>query len=134
MAGRIAGDKIMLGKSIMIVEDEPITAMDEQEIFRKIGFQIAGVYFSAETALEALSHEQPDIIIMDIMLLGQINGLDAATEIMEKYGTPIVFVSAIGKGIEQFNSPKFKDACFVQKPYTEEILVDAIQKVLATDQ
>ncbi len=116
---------------IMIVEDEPITAIDQHEIFSGLGYAVTGIYFSAEVALQKIKQDKPDVVVMDIMLSGDRNGLDAAAEIRRDYQIPVIFVSAITNSLGELNSETSADVYFVQKPYTEKVLTTAIRRVLS---
>ena len=115
---------------VMIVEDEPITAIDEHEIISGFGYEVTGIYFSAAVALEKIDQDKPDLVVMDIMLSGPTNGLEAAAQIRQHYNLPIIFVSAITNTLGELKSEDQKGIYFVQKPYTERSLSKAINFIL----
>ena len=125
----------MRKKKVLIVEDEPVTAMDEHEIFRRHGYQVVNMLFTGEAALEQISQDRPDVIIMDIMLLGELNGLDAARMIRDRHDLPIVFVTALSSLQEtlKFNDGSTEGISFVGKPFTEQELIEAVERVLGPE-
>jgi CheY-like chemotaxis protein len=118
-------------KRVMIVEDEPITAMDEHAILSNLGYEVVSMTFSGEAALEQIKDKQPDVVIMDVMLIGEMNGLLAAQKIRREYGTPVVFVSALSKSLEHNSRMPPEGVRFVEKPYTETTLANAVAEALA---
>ena len=80
--------------SILIVEDEVIIAKDMSLTLAKLGYQITGHCVSGEEAIGMAEEKHPDIIVMDIMLKGEMTGIDAAKEIHNKYNIPVVFITA----------------------------------------
>lgn len=123
----------MANKRILVVEDEPITLMDEVETLHELGYELAGSAFSGEIAIELAESTRPDVVLMDILLSTRMSGLDAGKEIQRRFNIPIVFVSAWGKDDNselQTNCPP-KGIRFVVKPFEKEQLAAAIEEVLA---
>ena len=79
---------------VLIVEDEFITAMDLQIHLENLGYEICGKVNTAEEALEALQEAPCDVILMDIMLKGEMTGIEAAAKIRSKYRTPVIYLTA----------------------------------------
>lgn len=115
---------------VLIVEDEPITAMDEHEILSRLGYEVIGMTFSGNMALEQIKNDQPDVVLMDVMLLGELNGLQAAEKIRQDYGLPVIFVTALGNNLKSEPMVADEGIEIVSKPYTEEKLAAALKKVL----
>ncbi|MGV2482152.1 UNVERIFIED_CONTAM: response regulator, partial [Salmonella enterica subsp. enterica serovar Weltevreden] len=70
---------------VLIVEDESIVAKDIQNILLKNNFEITGIANNADTALNYLSQNLPDVVLMDIMIKGNMNGIDLSHKIKEEY-------------------------------------------------
>lgn len=81
---------------IMVVEDETIIAAEICKQLELFGYEVGPSVRSAEEAIERVENEQPNLILMDIVLKGEMDGIDAAERIHEKWGVPIVFLSAYG--------------------------------------
>lgn len=79
-------------KTILLVEDEALIALNKVQQFKKYGYSVVHA-LTGESALEAVSSEI-DIILMDINLGNGIDGTEAAKEILKKYDIPILFVSS----------------------------------------
>lgn len=79
---------------ILIVEDEYITAAELENRLGRMGYDVCGKTAGYEEALALVRERQPDLVLMDIVLKGQKDGLDAASIIRSRTGTPVVFLTA----------------------------------------
>lgn len=79
---------------ILIVEDEAITAKDIQVTLQDRGYAICGTASSGEEALQKVEAERPDLVLMDIVLQGEIDGIEAAEQIRSRWNIPVVYLTA----------------------------------------
>ncbi|TAK79203.1 MAG: hybrid sensor histidine kinase/response regulator, partial [Gammaproteobacteria bacterium] len=79
---------------VLVVEDEAITAMDLQRNLQKLGYKVPAIVSSGEEAIAAAKKFNPDLIVMDIVLKGNLDGIAAANEIVRHFHIPIVFITA----------------------------------------
>lgn len=79
---------------IMIVEDETIIAKDVENILLNYGFKVVGTFGNAEDAVANAIELQPDLILMDIVLRGNYDGIEAAKKIIDKIQVPIIYLTA----------------------------------------
>ncbi len=79
---------------ILIVEDEAITALDLKHQLTSLGYEIAGVADTAEDAVRMAKERKPDLVLMDIRLAGELDGIVAASAIRGSDDLPIVFLTA----------------------------------------
>ncbi|MCP4135009.1 MAG: PAS domain S-box protein [bacterium] len=79
---------------ILIVEDEGLNALFLEKKLISIGYDVVGVVSSGEEALVLSDELRPDIVLMDIILDGEMDGIEASREIKEKFNVPIIYVSA----------------------------------------
>jgi CheY-like chemotaxis protein len=63
---------------ILVVEDEAIIAMDIESLLRRLGYVVVGSVNSGEAAIKAAAEIKPDLILMDIILKGEVDGIEAA--------------------------------------------------------
>lgn len=82
--------------NILIVEDELIAAESLALDLERLGYQICGIVNSGEKAIEKVNKSNPDLILMDIMLKGTMDGITAAEIIHSQHQTPIIYLSAYG--------------------------------------
>ena len=78
---------------VLIVEDEPLIALDLQEAMLALGFYVCGVVHTQERACSLANIERPDIVLMDVSLDRGREGIQAARSIREFYGAEVIFVT-----------------------------------------
>jgi PAS domain S-box-containing protein len=79
---------------ILIVEDEGLIARDVADSLREMGYSVAGIAPSGERAMEIIEAEHPDAVLMDIVIQGGMDGIETASLIRERYGTPVIYLTA----------------------------------------
>ena len=83
-----------MGKRILLVEDEAITALDLRTSLVQLGYEVPAVVQRGEDVMRRASELRPDIILMDILLEGTVSGIDAAEEVRRTLRTPVIFLTA----------------------------------------
>ncbi len=81
-------------KIILVVEDDSIIGLDIENTLKRMGYDVLEGATSGEEALRAVEQTQPDLIIMDIFLDGDIDGIEATEKIQEKYDIPVIYLTA----------------------------------------
>ena len=79
---------------ILVVEDEAIIAMDIELLLKRLGYEVIGSVNSGEAAICAAEDLKPDLILMDIILKGEIDGIESAREIMRNNDIPVIYLTA----------------------------------------
>jgi CheY-like chemotaxis protein len=79
---------------ILIVEDEAVLAMVYLKLLRELGYQDVGLAFSGKDALVAVKHGRPKLILLDIKLRGDLDGIEVAEIIHRRSAVPIVYITA----------------------------------------
>jgi signal transduction histidine kinase len=79
---------------ILIVEDEPVIALDIEQRLNCLGYEVAAIADSAEAALQAALHTAPDLVLMDIQLSGELNGIALSNQLQQQHNLPIIFLTA----------------------------------------
>ena len=79
---------------ILIVEDELIVAKSIARNLTKLNYEVVGTVTSGEEAIDCVNHQLPDLILMDIFLQGDIDGIEAANQIWKLYRIPIIYLTA----------------------------------------
>lgn len=116
--------------NILIAEDEKIIALDISNTLRRLGYTITGIASSGKEIFTFLQKSLPDIIMMDIMLEGDMTGIQAAEQISEKYSLPVIFLTAL---TDEATLEKAKTANaygYILKPYDDRSLHSAIEMAL----
>lgn len=118
------------GKKIMVVEDEAIVARDIGTRLTDLGYKIAGVYSTAEDAIGEIQERCPDLILMDIKLKGEMDGIDAGEKIYSTYSIPIVYLTAFNDQNLLRRTGKSKPYGYILKPFDPENLRITIEIAL----
>ncbi len=79
---------------ILIVEDEAIVAESLKDQLINLGYQVCGTAANGEDAMRIMEHSEPDLVMMDIMLEGPMDGVEVAGRIREKNEIPVIFLTA----------------------------------------
>ena len=84
----------MATATILVVEDEFITGADLQNNLREMGYDVPVVVDTGEGAIKKAGELHPDLVLMDITLIGKMTGIEAAAQIRDRYGIPVIFLTA----------------------------------------
>jgi len=119
-----------LKKKILIVEDDGIVSIDIRNILRNLGYDFIEIAFSGEEALNKTHDWNPDVILMDIGLKGDIDGIEAARIIKNRSNTPIIFLTGFADDNTLARANKINPVEYIIKPINNNELDDAISKAL----
>ena len=78
---------------ILVVEDENIVAMDIQNSLKSLGYAVPAVVSSGEDAIKTAADTYPDLVLMDIVLEGRMDGVQAAEQIHGRFNIPVVYLT-----------------------------------------
>lgn len=116
--------------NILIVEDESIIAKDIQHSLKKIGYNVVEICATGEDAIRAAEDFKPDLVLMDIMLKGELSGIEAAFQIREKYHIPVIYLTAYADE-STLNKAKVSEPYgYIIKPFKEIDLRTSIEMSL----
>jgi len=117
-----------MGKiNVLVVEDESIVSKDIQYSLKKLGYNVVGVAATGHKAIELCGEKLPDIILMDIMLKGDINGIEASTRIKEVYNIPVIFLTAYADENTLSKAKVTEPYAYIIKPFKEIDLHTSIE-------
>lgn len=119
----------LLGKRVLIVEDNLILSMFEEKALRKMGHKVVGKVTSGEKAVELFKKLKPDFIIMDISLSGQMDGFETTKKIREHLNVPVIFVSRNSDLYEKASIDEEGFNEFVSKPFTFYELAEPVRRI-----
>ena len=105
--------------NILVVEDESIVSKDIQHSLKKIGYNIVGAASTGEKAIELALSEKPDLILMDIMLKGSMNGIEAADIIKKEMSIPVIFLTAYADESTLAKAKITEPYGYILKPFKE---------------
>ena len=114
------GKRHRVVKRILIVEDEPLTAFDNENMIREAGYEVVATVDRVQDAIDKLDEEQIDLILSDVRLTGERTGIDLAIAARER-GVPVLFST----GQPPENASELVLGCLT-KPYNERTLKNAL--------
>ncbi len=120
----------MASFKILVVEDESIVAMDIKHRLENMGYIVPAITSSGEEAVEKASETDPDLILMDIVLKGEIDGIEAAQQIKENLDVPIVYLTAYSDERTLKRAKITGPFGYIIKPFEDRELHSAIEVAL----
>lgn len=117
---------------ILIVEDERIIALDLRQKLRKLGYDVPCMAHNGRDAVRLAQELQPGLVLMDIMIEGDIDGIETARRIREHIDMPVIFVSACTDGPTRARAMCDAQSAFVSKPVEISELKACIETLLGT--
>ncbi len=120
----------MSDAKILIVEDEGIEALDIQYRLRSLGYTATDIAFSGEEAIKKAAGTRPDLVLMDIMLHGGIDGVRAADQIRARFDIPVVYLTAYSDEATVQRAKITEPYGYIVKPFKERDMHIAIDMAL----
>ena len=115
---------------IMIVEDAGVVALSLQYRLKRFGYEIPVIVSSGEEALNEIIQNDLDLVLMDIRLEGEMDGIETAQQIKEKYQIPIIYLTAHSDE-KTLNRAKITEPYgYILKPYEDRELYSTIEMAL----
>lgn len=122
-----------LSKRVLIAEDDMIISMVLQKKIKKMNHQVADTVSTGEEAIEAAEVLSPELILMDVQLRDEIDGIEAMNQIRKKSDVPVIYISG---NTDVYNLRRARQTHFIEymvKPIRMEDLELAIDKALQND-
>ena len=121
-------------KKILIVEDEFIISLTTQNSIRKLGHQVVGAVSTGAEAIEAVRQTQPDLILMDISLVGGPDGIETMKEIQRFSDVPVVYLSGNSDPRTKTRAAETNMAGFLVKPLDDRSFRSTLSGILSAQQ
>ena len=123
----------MKGK-ILVVEDERIIACDIKYCLESSDYIVPAIIAYGEKAITQVEELQPDLVLMDVMLKGEMNGVQAAEIIINKFNVPVIFLTAHSDESTLIKAKATQPFGYVFKPFEESQLITTIEIALSKHQ
>jgi DNA-directed RNA polymerase specialized sigma24 family protein/CheY-like chemotaxis protein len=128
-AGREIAEQV--ATSVLIIEDEPIIALDIESMVRELGHEVTGVARTHKEAVAMVKARPPGLVLADIQLADGSSGLDAVNEILTTLDAPVIFITAFPERLLTGEKPE--PAFLVTKPFRPETVKATISQALFFD-
>ncbi len=115
---------------ILIVEDETLVAHDIENMVRNHGYELCGIATSGKEAVEIARATEPDLILMDIVLKGEIDGVEAAEKIREFFNVPVIYITAHPDASTLQRAKRTEPHGYSLKPLDQKELLTVIEMAL----
>jgi PAS domain S-box-containing protein len=115
---------------ILIVEDESIVAFNLQQRLAMLGYEVPAVAVSGDECLELVAQTQPDLVLMDIHIQGDMDGIDTSSRIKETHSVPVIYLTAYSEDSTLERARLTGPYGYLLKPFSERELHATIQMAL----
>ncbi|MBL7212887.1 MAG: response regulator [Desulfobacteraceae bacterium] len=112
---------------IMIVEDEVVSAVNLEELLVSMGYEVVGKAFSGEQAMEMAPGLRPELILMDIVLPGEVDGIAASEEIVSEIDVPVIFMTGFSNRGFFERSKRIEPSGYILKPFKNDQIKATIE-------
>ncbi|MBL7936575.1 MAG: response regulator, partial [Bacteroidia bacterium] len=116
--------------NVYIVEDESIVAKDIQNSLKKLGYNVLGISNNGADAIKNIVDLEPNIVLMDIMIKGNMTGIDVAEIIKKEYNIPVIFLTAYADESTLAKAKITEPYGYILKPFKEIDLHSTIEMAL----
>jgi len=120
----------MTGARILVVEDEGIVAMEIKDRLEGLGYKVSELASSGEEAIQKAQRVLPDLVLMDIILKGSMDGVEAAEKIRANLGIPVVYLTAYSDDSTLQRAKITEPFGYILKPFDERELYSTIEMAL----
>ncbi|TET41498.1 MAG: response regulator [Dehalococcoidia bacterium] len=116
---------------VLIVEDDRITTEDIRLSLGDLGYSVVGIASSGEEAIKKAEELHPDLVLMDIVLRGAMDGSEAAEHILARFNIPVVYLTAAYMDAKTLERARITESFgYISKPFEENELGSAIEMAL----
>jgi DNA-directed RNA polymerase specialized sigma24 family protein len=124
IVGQVATD-------VMIIEDEPIIAMDLETLMESLGHRVTGIARTEKEAIRLASSKRPGLVLADIQLADGSSGIDAVNKMLRNFEVPVVFITAFPERL--LTGVKPEPAFLITKPFMPEMVKAVVSQALFFD-
>jgi DNA-directed RNA polymerase specialized sigma24 family protein len=117
---------------VLIIEDEPIIAMDIETIVRDLGHEVTAIAVTREDAVREAMAERPGLVLADIQLADDSSGIDAVKDILAEFSVPVIFITAFPERLLTGERPE--PTFLITKPFQRSTVKAAISQALFFDE
>ena len=117
---------------VLIIEDEPMIAMDIETIVRDLGHDVTGLAVTRDEAVALAIEDQPGLVLADIQLADDSSGIDAVKDILARFSVPVIFITAFPERLLTGERPE--PTFLITKPFQRATVKAAIAQALFFDE
>lgn len=115
---------------ILVVEDEIIVAVNLGQKLKKLGYELVGITSSGEEAIQKAEENHPDLVLMDINIEGNLDGIETAEVLRNRFHTPVIYLTAYADESTLDRAKKTEPLGYIVKPFESDQLRSSIEVAL----
>lgn len=116
-------------KKVVIVEDDRLLSIVLKKMAKSLNFNVLDVVHGGKDAIRAIEKHKPDLILMDIFLADEVNGIEAMNQIREHSDTPVIYITAQSDMTIRQQASNMENSFFMLKPVNMMELKTAVEEV-----
>ena len=116
--------------NVLIIEDEAIVAQDIESTLLDLGYSVAGIIHRSDKAIDYLSFHNPDLVLCDISIKGEKDGIEVAQIVRQRKNIPFIFLTSFADRDTLSRAKKVLPYGYIVKPFDEKDLLSAIEVAL----
>jgi CheY-like chemotaxis protein len=120
-----------IATDVVIIEDEPLIALDLQDLLKGLGHRVVGIARTEREAIAAVARTKPGLVLADVQLADGSSGLDAVNEILRSFAVPVIFITAYPEKLLTGTKPE--PTFLIRKPYQVEAVRAVVSQALFFD-
>lgn len=132
LADAAQGISSQIATEILIIEDEPLIAMDIEHIVQELGHKVTGIARTHKEAVELFAKTKPKMVLADIQLADGSSGIDAVNDILKSHDMPVIFITAFPERLLTGERPE--PTFLITKPFNPDMVKALISQALFFDQ
>ncbi len=117
-------------KKNMIVEDEALSVLSLRMVLQNLGYKVVEAASSGEKALDIIRRERPDVVLMDVLLAGEMTGIETAIRMRQWHDAPVVFMTGYRDQETLEGLGRIERATCLFKPFAPEDIARAVSQAL----
>lgn len=121
----------MITSEVLIIEDEPLIAMDLEDLVTSLGHRVVGIARTQREATRMAAEHKPQLVLSDIQLADGSSGIDAVNDILKSFDVPVIFITAFPERLLTGERPE--PAFLITKPFSPEMVKGIISQALFFD-
>ena len=118
----------MVAADVLVIEDEPLIAMDIEDIVTGLGHRICGIARTRDQAVQIAMRNRPGLVLADIQLADGSSGIDAVNDMLRQFEVPVIFITAYPERLLTGERPE--PAFLITKPYDPNAVKATISQAL----
>ena len=118
----------MIAADVLVIEDEPLIAMDIEDIVTGLGHRISGIARTRDQAVQIAMRNRPGLVLADIQLADGSSGIDAVNDMLRQFEVPVIFITAYPERLLTGERPE--PAFLITKPFLPEMVKAMISQAL----